>query len=291
MDSIRLKARAKINLGLDVTGKREDGYHEVRMVMQSISLFDRIAITKSREPGIRIQTNRAYLPTNEDNLIYKAVRLIMDEYDIHSGVDVVLDKFIPVAAGLAGGSSDAAAAMVGMTRLFSVKASMERLMELGVRIGADVPFCIMRGTVLAEGIGERLTRLEPMPSCPILIAKPGINVSTKFVYSNLRLDESMAHPDIDGMIEAIKRGDISGICAKMGNVLESVTIKEYPVIEEIKQQMIASGAVNAMMSGSGPTVFGVFGDKKNAGACARILRTSGIAKQIYITDVFHCFGR
>ncbi len=291
MDSIRLKARAKINLALDVTGKREDGYHEVRMVMQSINLFDRITITKSREPGIRIQTNRAYLPTNEDNLIYKAVRLIMDEYGIHSGVDVVLEKFIPVAAGLAGGSSDAAAAMVGMTRLFSVKTSMTRLMELGVKVGADVPFCIMRGTVLAEGIGERLTRLEPMRSCPILIAKPGINVSTKFVYSKLRLDENTVHPDIDGMIDAIKRRDINGVCSKMGNVLESVTVREYPVIEEIKRQMMASGAINAMMSGSGPTVFGVFGNRRNAGACADVLRVTGIAKQIYITDVFHCFGR
>ncbi len=291
MDSIRLKARAKINLALDVTGKREDGYHEVRMVMQSINLYDSISLTKSREPGIRIRTNRAYLPTNEDNLIYKAVRLMLDEYGIHSGVDVVLDKFIPVAAGLAGGSSDAAAAMVGMTRLFSVKTTMTRLMELSVKIGADVPFCIMRGTVLAEGIGERLTRLEPMPSCPILIAKPGINVSTKFVYSNLKLDENTVHPDIDGMIDAIKRKDIGGVCSRMGNVLESVTVREYPVIEDIKRQMMASGAINAMMSGSGPTVFGVFGNRKNAGACADVLRASGIAKQIYITDVFHCFGR
>ncbi len=291
MDSIRLKARAKINLALDVTGKREDGYHEVRMVMQSINLYDSISLTKSREPGIRIRTNRAYLPTNEDNLIYKAVRLMLDEYGIHSGVDVVLDKFIPVAAGLAGGSSDAAAAMVGMTRLFSVKTSMTRLMELGVKVGADVPFCIMRGTVLAEGIGERLTRLEPMRSCPILIAKPGINVSTKFVYSKLRLDENTVHPDIDGMIDAIKRRDINGVCSKMGNVLESVTVREYPVIEEIKRQMMASGAINAMMSGSGPTVFGVFGNRKNAGACADVLRATGIAKQIYITEVFHCFGR
>ncbi|MCM1468589.1 MAG: 4-(cytidine 5'-diphospho)-2-C-methyl-D-erythritol kinase [Alistipes sp.] len=291
MDSIRLKARAKINLGLDVTGKREDGYHEVRMVMQSINLYDSVRITKSRDPGIRISTNRSYLPTNEDNLVYKAVKLMMDEYGINSGVDVVLDKFIPVAAGMAGGSSDAAAAMVGMMRLFSVKTSMRKLMELGVRIGADVPFCVMRGTVLAEGIGEKLTRLQPMPSCPILIAKPGISVSTKFVYGNLRLNENTVHPDIDGMIEAIGRGDIEGICSRMGNVLESVTIGAYPVIEEIKRQMMASGAINAMMSGSGPTVFGIFGKRKNAAVCANKLRESGIAKQIYVTDVFHCFGR
>lgn len=290
MDSIRLKARAKINLGLDVTGKRADGYHEVRMIMQSINLFDNLCMRKSSKAGIHISTNRTYLPVNEDNLIYKAVQLMMDEFGIDSGVDIELDKFIPVAAGMAGGSSDAAAAMIGMKKLFSVKATTKKLMELGVKIGADVPFCLMRGTVLAEGIGEKLTRLKPMPSCPIVIAKPGISVSTKFVYQNLKLDENTVHPDIDGMMEAIYKEDLAGICSKMGNVLESVTIRKYPVIEEIKQQMMASGAVNAMMSGSGPAVFGIFGDKKSAGDCADKLRASGIAKQIYITDVFHCFG-
>ena len=292
MDSLNYKARAKINLGLDVCRRLENGYHEVKMIMQTVDIYDELILTKRQEPDIILIVNSVDdLGKPEDNLIYKAVRLMMDEYGIHSGVDVVLEKFIPVAAGLAGGSSDAAAAMVGMTRLFSVKTTMTRLMELSVKIGADVPFCIMRGTVLAEGIGERLTRLEPMPSCPILIAKPGINVSTKYVYSNLILDEDTVHPDIDGMIDAIKRRDINGVCSKMGNVLESVTVREYPVIEEIKRQMMASGAINAMMSGSGPTVFGVFGNRKNAGACADVLRATGIAKQIYITEVFHCFGR
>lgn len=290
MDSIRLKARAKINLALDVTGKRTDGYHEVRMIMQSINLYDNICMRKSGEAGIHISTNRAYLPVNEDNLVYKAVQLMMDEFGIVSGVDIELDKFIPVSAGMAGGSSDAAAAMIGMCKLFDVRASAKKLMDLGVKIGADVPFCIMRGTVLAEGIGEKLTRLRPVPSCPIVIAKPGISVSTKFVYQNLKLDENTVHPDIDGMMEAINRGDIAGICSRMGNVLESVTVREYPVIDQIKRQMTASGAVNAMMSGSGPAVFGIFGDKKSAGDCADALKASGIAKQIYVTDVFHCFG-
>lgn len=290
MDNIQLKARAKINLGLDVIGKRPDGYHEVRMIMQSINIYDSLCMRKSSEPGIRISTNRSYLPTNQDNLIYKAVRLMMDEFEIRSGMDIELDKFIPVAAGLAGGSSDAAAAMIGMKKLFSLKVSAKELMELGVAIGADVPFCIMRGTVLAEGIGEKLTRLKPMPSCPIVIAKPGISVSTKFVYQNLKLDENTVHPDIDGMVAAINRGDIAAVCSGMGNVLESVTIREYPVIDKIKQQMMASGAVNAMMSGSGPTVFGIFGDRQSAGDCADALRASGLAKQIYVTDVFHCFG-
>lgn len=287
MDSIRLKARAKINLGLDVTGKREDGYHEVRMIMQSINLYDGVTISKSREPGIRLTTDRAYLPTNADNLMYKAARLMMEEYDISSGVDIELEKFIPVAAGMAGGSSDAAATMVGINRLFQLGASGQKLMQLGVRIGADVPFCIMRGTALAEGIGEKLTHLKPVPSCPIVIAKPGISVSTKFVYRRLKLDENIVHPDIDGMINAINNRDMEGICSRLGNVLETVTIKEYPVINTIKEQMVKLGAVNSLMSGSGPTVFGIFESRRQAHQCADSLKTSGLAKQVFVTDVFN----
>lgn len=286
MDSIRLKARAKINLGLDVTGKREDGYHEVRMIMQSLNLYDGVIIQKSKEPGIRIMTNRPYLPTNEDNLMYKAARLMMEEYGITSGLDIELEKFIPVAAGMAGGSSDAAATMVGINRLFRIGASRDELMKLGVRIGADVPFCIMRGTVLAEGIGEKLTRLRPLKSCPIVIAKPGINVSTKFVYQNLKLDDSIVHPDIDGMIKAISNKDLEGVCARLGNVLETVTIKEYPVIQKIKEKMVEQGAVNSLMSGSGPTVFGIFQNRRQAHQCADFLKASVLAKQVFVTDVF-----
>lgn len=286
MDKIVLKARAKINLGLDVIRRREDGYHEVRMIMQSLKLYDKLTMTKKDEPGVTISTNLFFLPTNEDNLIYKAVKLMMDEYNITSGVSIELEKVIPVAAGMAGGSSDAAAALVGMSRLFGLNVPRKRLMELGVKIGADVPFCIMRGTVLAEGIGEILTPLKSMPSCPIVIAKPGINVSTKFVYTHLVLDEHTVHPDIDGMLECIQRQDVRGLCDKMGNVLESVTEKEYPVISELKQQMIQMGAINSMMSGSGPTVFGIFGTVEQAKACASALKKSGLAKQVYVTDVF-----
>lgn len=286
MDSIRLKARAKINLGLDVIRKREDGYHEVRMIMQSLNLYDGILLKKTDEPGIRITTNRSYLPTNEDNLMHKAARLLMEEFEIHKGVEIELEKFIPVAAGMAGGSSDAAAILTGMNRMFQLGISQDKLMELGVRIGADVPFCIMRGTVLAEGIGEKLTKLKPMPSCPIVIAKPGINVSTKFVYQNLKIDENIIHPDIDGIIEAIDLGDVDGICSKLGNVLESVTVKEYPVIDTLKEKMIQMGAVNSLMSGSGPTVFGIFRSRKRAFACADELKKSGMAKQVFVTDVF-----
>ncbi len=290
MDSIVLKARAKINLGLDVIRRREDGYHEVKMIMQSLNMFDRIVMTKISEPEIRITTNRSYLPTNQDNLMYKAAKLMMDEYNITSGVEIELEKFIPVAAGMAGGSSDAAAVLVGMSRLYNLKVSRDTLMKLGVKIGADVPFCIMRGTVLAEGIGEKLTRLKAMPSCPIVIAKPGINVSTKFVYENLKLSDETVHPDIDGMIEAIEAGDVNGVCSRLGNVLESVTVKEYPVIDKLKKKMLELGAINSLMSGSGPTVFGIFEDRKQAYACADALRGSELARQVYVTDVFNGTG-
>lgn len=251
---MKLRALAKINLGLDVTGKREDGYHEVRMVMQTIQMYDQLEIKESKEPGIRLTTNLPFLPCNDGNLVYKAAKLLMDEFDIRQGVDMNLTKFIPVAAGMAGGSSDAAAALVGINRMFQLGLTKRQLMERGVQIGADVPYCVMRGTALAEGIGEKLTSLPGVPMCYVLIGKPGINVSTKFVYGNLHLDAVTEHPDIDGMVEAIRNHDLYGITDRMGNVLESVTCPAYPVIDEIKAQMMKNGAVNAMMSGSGRNV-------------------------------------
>ena len=261
---MKLRALAKINLGLDVTGKREDGYHEVRMVMQTIQMYDQLEIKESKEPGIRLTTNLPFLPCNDGNLVYKAAKILMDEFDIRQGVDMNLTKFIPVAAGMAGGSSDAAAALVGINRMFQLGLTKRQLMERGVQIGADVPYCVMRGTALAEGIGEKLTSLPGVPMCYVLIGKPGINVSTKFVYGNLHLDEVTDHPDIDGMVQAIRNHDLYGITDRMGNVLESVTCPAYPVIDEIKAQMMKNGAVNAMMSGSGPTVFGIFDDPDKA---------------------------
>ena len=180
---MKLRALAKINLGLDVTGKREDGYHEVRMVMQTIQMYDQLEIKESKEPGIRLTTNLPFLPCNDGNLVYKAAKILMDEFDIRQGVDMNLTKFIPVAAGMAGGSSDAAAALVGINRMFQLGLTKRQLMERGVQIGADVPYCVLRGTALAQGIGEKLTVLPPMPDCWILIGKPGISVSTKYVYT------------------------------------------------------------------------------------------------------------
>ncbi len=287
MDNITLKALAKINLGLDVVRRREDGYHDVRMVMQTIHLYDKLDIVKTKEPGIVIQSNLSYVPTNENNLVYKAGKLLMDEFDIQEGVSVNLQKRIPVAAGMAGGSSDAAAMLYGLNEIFGLGLSRKELMDRGVKIGADVPYCLMRGTALAEGIGEDLTSLPPMVKCPVLIAKPPISVSTKFVYENLKLDENTIHPDIDLLVEDIKNKDLHAIANHMGNVLESVTIPEYPVIAQIKEQMMKSGAINSMMSGSGPTVFGLFEDEATARKAYDDMVESGLAKQIYVTSIYN----
>lgn len=287
MDSIRLKARAKINLGLDVLGKREDGYHEVRMVMQTIGIYDRLILTKIPEEEIPITSNLAFLPVNENNLIYKAIKLLKDEYHFPGGVSVDLNKFIPVAAGMAGGSTDAASTMFGVNRLFGLNLSMGKMMELGVRLGADVPYCVMRGTALAEGIGEKLTRITPVPHMWILIAKPQINVSTRLVYEQLDMGGIQKHPDIDGIIRAIEAQDVVRIAQSMGNVLENVTVPLYPVIETIKQDMLSHGAINAMMSGSGPTVFGIFPDEQTTLACQAFLKKKGDARQVYITENFN----
>lgn len=286
-NDISLKALAKINLGLDVVRRREDGYHEVRMIMQTIQLYDRLDIKRTQEPGIQIQTNLSFLPVNENNLIYKAAKILMDEFSITDGVSVKLDKRIPVAAGMAGGSTDAAAMLIGVNRLFSLGLTKRQLMERGVQIGADVPYCIMRGTALAEGIGEALSPLPPMVKCPVLIAKPSISVSTKFVYQNLKLDDTTIHPDIDRLIDDIKAKNLHDIAAHMGNVLETVTIPNYPVIDEIKKHMLSNGAVGAMMSGSGPTVFGLFDDEDTAKKAYKAMRSSHLARQVYLTSVYN----
>lgn len=286
MKEISVKGLAKINLGLDVVRRREDGYHEVKMVMQTIHLFDRLEMKKTAG-GITMTTNLSFLPTNENNLVYTAAKLLIDEFQIKDGIDVKLHKHIPVAAGMAGGSTDAAAVLYGMNRMFELGLSKEELMQRGVKIGADVPYCIMRGTALAEGIGEKLTALPPMVKCPVLIAKPQISVSTKFVYENLRLDENTVHPDIDRLVEDIRQKNLAAVTADMGNVLETVTIPNYPVIAEIKEHMMVHGAAGAMMSGSGPTVFGLFDDKEKAVAAYEAMLASGLAKQVYLTSIYN----
>lgn len=283
---MKLKAMGKINLALDVVRKREDGYHEVRMIMQTVDLWDELEFHETKEPGIRLATNLSYLPVNENNLVFRAASLLMNEFQIHSGLEIRLHKRIPVAAGMAGGSSDAAAALVGVNRMFRLGLTRKELMSRAVGLGADVPYCVLRGTALAEGIGEILTPLPPLPRCHILIGKPPVSVSTKFVYGHLKLSEIRRHPEVDKMAEALAAGSLEGITSRMENVLESVTVPAYPVIREIKEHMIRNGAENALMSGSGPTVFGIFKDRGTAGEAFRELKKSGLVRQIYLTRPF-----
>lgn len=286
MDSLWINAPAKINLGLDVLRRREDGYHEVKMIMQSVRLFDRLTLTKSSTPGIRLRTNLKFLPINEDNLVYKSAKLLMDEFEINDGLDIYLDKRIPVAAGMAGGSTDAASCMLALNRLFHLKLSNKELMKRGVSLGADIPYCIMKGTALSEGIGEVLSPLPKAPDCYVLIAKPGFHVSTRFVYSNLQLDDETSHPDIDLMIDCIRKNDLYGLCDNMANILETVTIPEHPEIEDIKRTMLENGALGSLMSGSGPTVFGIFDDLDKAKAAKAKCRHLPYRCFVFVTDLY-----
>lgn len=285
MDKIKLKALGKINLGLDVLGRRPNGYHDVRMVMQTVYLYDQILLEKTDKEGISLETNLFYLPVNENNLAYRAAKMLIDEFAIKEGVHISLEKHIPVAAGMAGGSSNAAAVLYGMNRLFQLGLTDQELMDRGVQLGADVPYCIMRGTVLAEGIGEKLTPLPAMPKCHVLLAKPPISVSTQKVYEKLDAQKVTKHPDIDGILLGLQTGDLEKITSSMGNVLENVTITEYPQIESIKDVMKEEGALNAMMSGSGPTVFGIYDDKMLARRAAARIREEQLAKQVHVTTM------
>lgn len=284
MSKLEIKAYAKINLGLDVVRRLENGYHEVKMVMQTVGIYDVLTFEKVAE-GIVITTDSGELPTDENNLIYKAARLMKERYGVEEGVRIHLQKNIPIAAGMAGGSTDAAATLKGMNELFGLGVSRQELMEIGVKIGADVPYCVMGGTALAEGIGEKLTALKAAPDCFVLVAKPDINVSTKFVYEHLDAAGVAKHPDIDGMVEAIAQGSLQGILERMENVLESVTIPAHPIIDTIKSRMKELGAANSLMSGSGPTVFGIFADKEQAQAAYEQIKEEQLAKQIFVTTL------
>ena len=287
---MRLRAMAKINLGLDVIGKREDGYHEVRMIMQTIKMYDMLEIRRKSSPGISLSVNLPYVPCDERNLVYRSAKLLMDEFGVKEGLTMKLAKTIPVAAGMAGGSSDAAAAFVGVNRLFRLGLTRKELMERAVQIGADVPYCIMRGTALAEGIGEKLTELPPLPDCYILIGKPAVNVSTKTAYENLNLEKIGKRPDIDGMIRDIRNQDLYTMTEKMENVFEPGIVEKYPVIGEIRDFMTKRGAIKAMMSGSGPTVFGIFDDAGRVRSAAKALKASGLARTVFATRTYNPGG-
>ena len=283
VNTLTRKAYAKINLGLDVVGRLENGYHQVRMIMQTVGLYD-VLIFRAVKSGIRITADSGELSTGEDNLIYKAARLLMETYGVEAGVEIHLEKHIPIAAGMAGGSTDAAATLLGLNDLFGLQLSPKQLRKMGVHIGADVPYCIMGGTALAEGIGELLTPLPPVPQGTLLIAKPDIQVSTKYVYEHLDARETWQHPDIDGMRSAIESADLAGITECLGNVLETVTIEAYPVIAQIKREMLSCGAMGSLMSGSGPTVFGIYGSEEQAWVAHDCLEKKGLAKELFVTE-------
>lgn len=255
---LECKAYAKVNIGLDVVRRLANGYHEVRMIMQTLSLHDTLFMERCGEEGIFLTTDSGELGDAQENLAYRACKLMFDEYQLSGGIRMHLVKRIPIAAGMAGGSADAAAAFRGMNALYGLELSREQLREQGVKLGADIPYCIMGGTYLSEGIGEILTPAPKMPKCYILVAKPHVSVSTKWVYENLHANELEHHPDIDAMLAAMEAGDLQRLAGKMENVLETVTVRRYPVIRQIAERMEALGAVKAMMSGSGPTVFGLF---------------------------------
>lgn len=283
MNSYQIKAFAKINLGLDVVRRLENGYHEVKMIMQTVGIYDELTLTRT-EQGITVTTDKEELPTDDGNLIYKAAKIMMEEYHLDGGIHIHLKKNIPIAAGMAGGSTDAAATFKGINRLYDLDCTLEELMKLGVKVGADVPYCILGGTALAEGIGEKLTSLNPAPDCYVLVAKPNINVSTKYVYENLDAEGISVHPDIDGMADAIWEESLQGILDRMGNVLESVTVKKYPVIDDLKKRMRELGALNSLMSGSGPTVFGIFVDERIAREAFERMKKENPTCQVFLTS-------
>lgn len=281
MDKLVEKAYGKINLSLDVTGRRNDGYHLVRMIMQTVDICDILTIEKVSDGSISMTTDDRNLPVGDDNLCIKAAKLLKNEFGFSEGVKIHLEKNIPVAAGMAGGSTDAAAVLKGLNQMFGLGLSQSELMERGLLLGADIPFCIMGGTALSEGIGEELTALSPMPKVDVLIAKPPVDVSTKDVYQALDSLESYEHPDIDQMISAIEKCDIEGVCDAMGNVLADVTMPRVPLIKEIRDTMVAFGATGAMMTGSGPTVFGIFEDRDDFEECFEHLKEKNICEKLY----------
>ncbi|XXM71860.1 4-(cytidine 5'-diphospho)-2-C-methyl-D-erythritol kinase [Lysinibacillus sphaericus] len=253
---LSVKAPAKINLSLDVLHKRPDGYHEVEMIMTTIDLADRIELTNLSEDTIKILSHNRFVPDDGRNLAYQAAQLLKDRLNIKQGVAISIDKVIPVAAGLAGGSSDAAATLKGLNQLWDLGLSTDELADLGAEIGSDVSFCVYGGTALATGRGEKIEHLPAPPNCWVILAKPTIGVSTADVYKNLNV-RNIKHPDTAAMISALNRGSYSDICANLGNVLESVTLDLYPEVAQIKDQMERFGADAVLMSGSGPTVYGL----------------------------------
>ncbi|WP_138205935.1 4-(cytidine 5'-diphospho)-2-C-methyl-D-erythritol kinase [Haloimpatiens lingqiaonensis] len=275
-----MKAYAKINISLDVVGKREDGYHLLKMIMQNIDLYDVVKVEKRKE-GITIGCDKAYVPLDERNIAYKAARLFLDIYNIDGGVEIYINKNIPVAAGLAGGSTDAAAVLKCMRDIYEVDASDEELMALGLKIGADVPYCILGGTALCEGIGEVIAPLKSFKDKILVLVKPNFGVSTKEVYKALNIEKIYKHPETEKLIAYMEVNDLVSVSRNMKNVLENVTIRNNTVIKKIKTKMINLNALGSLMSGSGPSVFGFFDDMLTAQRCYEELKKD--YNEVFIT--------
>ncbi|ACM60636.1 4-diphosphocytidyl-2-C-methyl-D-erythritol kinase [Caldicellulosiruptor bescii] len=278
---MKLKAYAKINLALDVLSKREDGYHEIRTIMQTVDLYDIINIEKIEEDNIIVTTSSENIPTDNKNHAYIAASLLKERFGVKQGVRIHIEKNIPVSAGLAGGSTDAAAVLKGLNEIFELNLSEQQLMEIGREIGADVPFCLVGGTALCEGIGEKVIKLKSAPQMNILIAKPEVYVSTQAVYEALDLSKIKKRPNIEAMISAIEEGNVKEIAKNLCNVLEVVTVNQYPVINRVKDIMRNNNALGTVMTGSGPAVFGIFGNKYNALKAAERLKV--FIKEIILT--------
>jgi len=282
MKELCLKAYGKINLGLDVIRKRPDGYHDLDMIMQMVDIYDDVVIKTTGKKGeIIVETDAMILPNDEGNLAYKAAKLLMDEFDVDEGVSIYINKVIPIAGGMAGGSSDCATTLKGINEIFELGLSERELMDRGVTLGADVPYCVMGGTAIARGIGDVLTKLPAPPQCHVVIAKPGVSVSTAYVYGKIRPDSIEKRPDIEGLITAIKNQDLYSMANLIYNVMEEVTVEDYPIITQIKEIMIQKGALNSIMSGSGPTVFGLFDDIQKANSAMKELEN--LTEQLYLT--------
>lgn len=280
---MKRKAYAKINIALDAVGKREDGYHLLRMIMQTVDLYDLVEVNKNSIKNIRLTSNKHYIPTDERNLAYRAAQIFREKYNINEGIDIHITKNIPVAAGMAGGSTDAATVLYLMNKLFNVKAKNKELEELALKIGADVPYCINGGTVLCEGIGEKLTPLKRFKNKVVIIVKPNFGVSTKEVYRDLDISKIHKHVDIDGLIKAMQREDVNYISKNMKNVLENVTLRKHSILRRIKDDLVSEGALGSMMSGSGPTIFGFFEDMLIAQRAYEKLKEKYDYSDIFIT--------
>ncbi|WP_312061138.1 4-(cytidine 5'-diphospho)-2-C-methyl-D-erythritol kinase [Anaerotignum sp.] len=288
MKDIRLRARAKINLTLDVTGKRDDGYHLIESIMQTVSLYDGIYMKRIQKNEIILKSNLSWLPTDNRNLAYRAAELMKAKFGIKEGVFIEIDKRIPVAAGLAGGSADCAAVLVGMNRLFDLGLSMKELESLAFLLGSDIPYCVQRGTVVSEGVGEILTPVKcPCPMCYVVLAKLPVSVSTATVYRGLDWQSVQDHPDTKGMIQAMAEADITKMGQLLGNVLETVTIPMHPKIAQLKEELVQLGAEGALMSGSGPTVFGLFKEEEIAKKAASTIRKKFGLKEVVATKIYH----